>query len=50
MEEMTEEKIKIVKAEEVIKYLETVVMYLEAVQQDMIANINKLNEENNTNG
>jgi hypothetical protein len=34
----------------VIKYLESVVLYLEAVQQDMMANINKINEENNTNG
>lgn len=41
---------KIIKAEEVIKYLESVVLYLEAVQQDMMANINKINEENNTNG
>jgi hypothetical protein len=46
----TEEKMKIIKAEEVIKYLESVVLYLEAVQQDMMANINKINEENNTNG
>ena len=46
----TEEKMKIIKAEEVIKYLESIVLYLEAVQQDMMANINKINEENNTNG
>lgn len=46
MSENTEEKIKIVKAEEVIAYLETVVMYMEACQQDMINNINKLKEDN----
>lgn len=46
----TEEKMKIIKAEEVIKYLESIVLYLEAVQQDMMTNINKINEENNTNG
>lgn len=44
MSENTDEKIKIVKADEVIQYLETVVMYLEACQQDMIGNINKLKE------
>lgn len=49
MSESTEEKIKIVKADEVIQYLETVVMYLEACQQDMINNINKL-KENTDNG
>lgn len=46
----SEEKIKILKADEVVKYLETVVVYLEAVQQDMINNINKINEENESNG
>lgn len=46
----TEEKVKILKAEEVTKYLENIVLYLEAVQQDMINNINKINEENTDNG
>jgi len=51
MEEVNEEKIKILKADEVVKYLETIVVYLEAMQQDMINNINKINsEENNENG
>lgn len=43
--ETVEEKVKIVKADEVIAYLESVVLYLEACQQDMISNINKLKEE-----
>jgi hypothetical protein len=34
----------------VTKYLENIVLYLEAVQQDMINNINKINEENTDNG
>jgi hypothetical protein len=41
---------KILKAEEVVKYLETIVLYLEACQQDMINNINKINEETTDNG
>lgn len=38
-----DEQIKIVKANEVIAYLENIVMYLEALQQDMIKNINQIN-------
>jgi hypothetical protein len=38
--------VKILKADEVVKYLETIVVYLEAVQQDMITNINNINSEN----
>lgn len=41
--EMAEEQIKIVKADEVVAYLETLVMYLESLQQDMIKNINQIN-------
>jgi hypothetical protein len=46
MNEQTEEQVKILKADEVVKYLETIVVYLEAVQQDMITNINNINSEN----
>lgn len=45
----SEGTVKIVRADEVVKYLETLVTYLEACQQDMIANINKINSENNEN-
>lgn len=45
MNEQTEEQVKILKADEVVKYLETIVVYLEAVQQDMITNINNINSE-----
>lgn len=44
------EAIKILKADEVVKYLETIVMYLEACQQDMMKNIEQINKENNDNG
>ena len=49
MNEQTEEQVKILKADEVIKYLETIVVYLEAVQQDMITNINNINSDNKEN-
>ena len=47
--QMKEETVKILKADEVVKYLETIVVYLEAVQQDMINNINQI-KENESNG
>lgn len=48
-EQMTEQKeteqpFKILKADEVIAYLENMIMYLEALQQDMIKNINQIKE------
>jgi hypothetical protein len=46
MEEQTQEKVKIVNADEVVKYLETLVLYLESLQQDMITNINRINGDN----
>ena len=43
----TEEKqVKIVKADEVVAYLETLVLYLESLQQDMITNIKQIKGEN----
>jgi hypothetical protein len=43
---MEEQKVKIVNADEVVKYLETLVLYLESLQQDMITNINRINGDN----
>lgn len=44
---MEEQKVKIVNADEVVKYLETLVLYLESLQQDMITNINNIKGDNN---
>jgi hypothetical protein len=44
---MEEQKVKIVNADEVVKYLETLVLYLESLQQDMITNINTIKGDNN---
>lgn len=43
-QENAQESLKIVKASDIISYLENTVMYLEALQQDMIKNINQLKE------
>lgn len=39
-------QVKIVKADEVVAYLETLVLYLESLQQDMITNIKQIKGEN----
>ena len=39
-------QVKIVKADEVVEYLETLVLYLESLQQDMITNIKQIKGEN----
>lgn len=43
------ETVKILKATEVVQYLETIILYLEACQQDMLKNIEQINKEKDTN-
>jgi hypothetical protein len=45
----TAEPIKILNANEVVTYLETIVLYLEACQQDMMKNIEQIKKEKDTN-
>lgn len=43
--EVAQPAVKIVKADEVVAYLETIILYLESLQQDMITNIKRIKGE-----